>query len=113
MDTDVDDYMLARCARAVSSKLRTAHRGSGEVIIPAGGLPMSLFSREQNVTIGDAPVLNGITLVGKMAVKLKRHVREPRLMVLEGFARCGAGVFAEPMSPGGRTHCSHREERSL
>ena len=46
-----------------------------EMIIPASGLSMLLFSREQGFTIGDAPVLNGITVVAKMAevaVKLKR-----------------------------------------
>src|SRR5262245_25158837 len=43
-----------------------------DVIVPAGGLPMMLFSGE----IDGAPVVNGITLIAKsaeMAVKLRRQ----------------------------------------
>jgi Asp/Glu/hydantoin racemase len=46
-----------------------------EIIIPAGGLPMLLFSREHPFVIDDALVLNGIAVVSKaaeMAVALKR-----------------------------------------
>ena len=38
-----------------------------EVLVPAGGLPMLLFAREKDFTIGAAVVLNGITVVAKMA----------------------------------------------
>jgi Asp/Glu/hydantoin racemase len=43
-----------------------------DVIVPAGGLPMMLFSGE----FDGAPVVNGITLIAKsaeMAVKLRKH----------------------------------------
>ena len=46
-----------------------------EIIIPAGGLPMLLFAREKDLTVGRARVLNGINVVTKtaeMAVKLAR-----------------------------------------
>jgi Asp/Glu/hydantoin racemase len=46
-----------------------------DIIIPAGGLPMLLFSREHPFLIDDAMVLNGIAVVAKaaeMAVALKR-----------------------------------------
>ena len=43
-----------------------------DVIVPAGGLPMMLFSGEMD----GAPVVNGITLIAKsaeMAIKLRQH----------------------------------------
>jgi len=43
-----------------------------DVIVPAGGLPMMLFSGE----FEGAPVVNGVTLVAKtaeMAIKLRKH----------------------------------------
>lgn len=46
-----------------------------EVIIPAGGLPMLLFSNEKDLAIGGGTVLNGITVAtkaAKIAVKLHR-----------------------------------------
>lgn len=82
VDTNVDDYMRAFEDQRAYEDVREQFRRSAqplieegvEVVIPAGGLPMLLFSREQNFTIGDAPVLNGIIVVCKMAevaVKLK------------------------------------------
>ena len=38
-----------------------------EVILPAGGLPMLLFSRERPFVIDGVPVLNGIAVVAKAA----------------------------------------------
>ena len=46
-----------------------------DVIIPGGGIPMVLFSSEQNHVVDGAPVINGVPIVVKMAemaVKLKR-----------------------------------------
>ena len=43
-----------------------------DVIVPAGGLPMMLFSGE----FDSAPVVNGITVIAKsaeMAIKLRSH----------------------------------------
>jgi len=46
-----------------------------DVLIPGGGIPMLLFSQLQQHAVADAPVINGIPIVVKMAemaVKLKR-----------------------------------------
>ena len=54
--------------RAAFVKQVTPLVASGaEVIIPAGGLPMLLFSRERPFVIDGAPVLNGISVVAKAA----------------------------------------------
>ena len=61
-----------------------------EVVIPAGGIPMLLFAREQGFTIRGAPVLSGIPLVVKLAeaaVKLRR---------INGTATSRAGAYAKP-----------------
>jgi Asp/Glu/hydantoin racemase len=60
-----------------------------EVIIPAGGLPMLLFARENDFTIDGAPVLNGIATVAvaaEAALKLRR---------LTGTAVSRRGTFAK------------------
>ncbi len=60
-----------------------------EVIVPAGGLPMLLFAREQKFTIDGAIVLNGIAVIAKaaeMAVKLHR---------LTGVMVSRAGTYAK------------------
>lgn len=46
-----------------------------DILIPAGGIPMLLFSRIHDHRVGPAPVINGIPIVVKMAemaVKLRR-----------------------------------------
>ncbi|NNM01939.1 MAG: hypothetical protein HKO62_14385 [Gammaproteobacteria bacterium] len=46
-----------------------------DVLLPAGGIPMLLFSREHNHAIDGAPVINGIAIAVKMlemAIKLRR-----------------------------------------
>ena len=51
---------------------RTLLAAGADVIVPAGGLPMMLFSGE----FEGAPVVNGVTLVAKtaeMAIKLRKH----------------------------------------
>jgi allantoin racemase len=45
-----------------------------EILIPAGGIPMLLFSAIKGHRVGDAPVINGIPIVVKqaeLAVKLR------------------------------------------
>jgi allantoin racemase len=80
---DADDYMRAfddpRAYEGVREQFRQRSQPlldeGVEVITPACGLPMLLFSQEQDFTIGGATVLNGITVVAKIAevaVKLKR-----------------------------------------
>lgn len=83
MNTDVDDYMRAFEDPQAYDGVREQFREQAEpllemgveVLIPAGGLPMLLFSKEKDFTLGGAPVLNGITVAAKaaeMAVKLAR-----------------------------------------
>ena len=83
INTNVGDYMRAFEDPKVYEEIRDQFCRQieplldmgVEVIIPAGGLPMLLFSRERGFTIGGAIVLNGITIVTKMAemaVKLYR-----------------------------------------
>ncbi len=58
----------------VNSESKPSLEMGVEVIIPAGGLPMLLFAKEKDFTIGGATVLNGITVAAKaaeMAVKLR------------------------------------------
>ena len=82
VDTDVDDYMNAFENEDAYKMVREQFRQQAkplldmgvEVIIPAGGLPMLLFAKEQNFSIEGATVLNGITVAAKsaeMAIKLK------------------------------------------
>jgi allantoin racemase len=57
------------------AQVRPLIEQGAEVIIPAGGLPMLLFSREHPFLIDEAVVLNGIAVVAKaaeMAIALKR-----------------------------------------
>lgn len=83
VNTDVDDYMRGFEDPAAYEAVREQFRKQAgplldmgvEVLVPAGGLPMLLFSREKGFAIGGATVLNGITVTSKMAeaaVKLKR-----------------------------------------
>jgi Asp/Glu/hydantoin racemase len=71
--TDSTSYTQVR--ESFVGQVRPLVEQGAEVIIPAGGLPMLLFSREHPFLIDDALVLNGIAVVAKaaeMAVALKR-----------------------------------------
>jgi Asp/Glu/hydantoin racemase len=82
MKQNVDDFMRAFDDSRAYDEIREQflkeaepllHQGV-EVIVPAGGLTMLLFSEENDFSVGGAPVLNGITVVTKMAelaVKLR------------------------------------------
>lgn len=83
VNTDVDDYMRAFEDAEAYEGVREQFRKQAEplldmgveVLIPAGGLPMLLFSKEKDFTVGGATVLNGITVAAKaaeMAVTLQR-----------------------------------------
>jgi allantoin racemase len=83
LDTNVSDYMRAFEDTNAYEEVREQFcrraepllDSGAEIIIPAGGLPMLLFAREKNFTVGGATVLNGINVVTKMAemaVKLAR-----------------------------------------
>jgi allantoin racemase len=75
INTNVSDYMRAfeepnaykEMRDQLCKQVEPLLNMGVEVIIPAGGLPMPLFSQEKNFTIGGAIVLNGITVVTKMA----------------------------------------------
>jgi hypothetical protein len=56
-------------------QVRPLVAAGADVIIPAGGLPMLLFSRERGFTVDGAPILSGIPQVAKaaeMALALQR-----------------------------------------
>jgi Asp/Glu/hydantoin racemase len=63
--TDTATYASVRAEFVAQVKPLIA--AGAEVIIPAGGLPMMLFARENPFVIDDAPVLNGIAVVAKAA----------------------------------------------
>jgi allantoin racemase len=75
LDTNVSDYMRAFEDTSAYEEVRAQFcrhaeplvDSGAEIIIPAGGLPMLLFAREKNFTVGGATVLNGINVVTKMA----------------------------------------------
>jgi allantoin racemase len=66
----------AEVRREFVDQVRPLVAAGAEVVIPAGGLPMLLFSRESGFEIDGAPVLNGIAVAAKaaeMALDLRRH----------------------------------------
>jgi hypothetical protein len=75
MKAFTDSASYAQVRESFVAQVRPLVEQGAEVIIPAGGLPMLLFSRERPFLIDDALVLNGIAVVAKtveMAVALKR-----------------------------------------
>jgi Asp/Glu/hydantoin racemase len=75
MQAFTDDTSYTQVRQNFVDQVRPLVEQGAEVIIPAGGLPMLLFSREHPFLIDDALVLNGIAVVAKaaeMAVALKR-----------------------------------------
>jgi len=80
VDAKVSDFIDAFADKAAYDSLypkwerecRTLLAAGADVIVPAGGLPMMLFSGE----FEGAPVVNGITVIAKsaeMAIKLRKH----------------------------------------
>ncbi len=71
--TDEEAYVQARAEFV--EQVRPLVAAGADVIIPAGGLPMLLFSREHGFAVDGAPVLSGIPQVAKaaeMALALRR-----------------------------------------
>lgn len=71
--TDEAAYQAAR--EDFVREVRPLVAAGAEVIVPAGGLPMLLFSRERGFAVDGAPVLSGIPQVAKaaeMALSLHR-----------------------------------------
>ena len=90
--TDAGEYAAVR-ADFIRQVKPLLERGC-DVLIPAGGLPMLLFSQEQPFLIDGAVVLEGIATVMKateMALALHR---------LTGVAASRSGLYAR--APGGR-----------
>ena len=98
IDTSLADFMQAFATDAGYRTVRDRFQSQvaplvaegADVIIPAGGLPMLLFSRERDFRIDGAPVLNGIALAVKLAevaVKLRR---------INGTGVSRAGSYAKP-----------------
>jgi Asp/Glu/hydantoin racemase len=70
-----DNASYAQARENFVGQVRPLIEQGAEIIIPAGGLPMLLFSREHPFVIDGALVLNGVAVVAKaaeMAVALKR-----------------------------------------
>jgi Asp/Glu/hydantoin racemase len=70
-----DEASYAKVRDEFVSQVRPLVLGGAEVILPAGGLPMLLFSREHPFLIDGALVLNGIAVVAKateMSISLRR-----------------------------------------
>jgi allantoin racemase len=76
MKAFTEEATYAEERREFVDQMRPLVAAGAEVVIPAGGLPMLLFSREQGFEIDGAPVLNGIAVAAKaaeMALELRRH----------------------------------------
>lgn len=85
-----DSGSFERILRQFREQAQPLVDGGVEVIIPAGGLPMLLFSRITHFTVGPAVVLNGLAVLAKMAelaVTLRR---------LNGTGVSRAATFAKP-----------------
>lgn len=98
MQTTPAHYMRAfaeeEAYRDVLAQFREQARplldAGADVLIPAGGLPMLLLSREEGLAIDGAPVMNGINVLVAMAaaaVRLKR---------LDGLAVSRRSNFRKP-----------------
>jgi allantoin racemase len=75
MHAFTDDASYARVREQFVTQVKPLVAAGAEVILPAGGLPMLLFSREHPFLIDGALVLNGIAVVAKaaeMAIALRR-----------------------------------------
>src|SRR5258708_26804106 len=83
MEASISDYMEAFTSTTKKSELQSIFErevrrlidSGADVIVPTGGIPMMLFSKEPDAHLDGAPIVNGVTVVIKaaeMAVKLKR-----------------------------------------
>jgi Asp/Glu/hydantoin racemase len=69
------DIVAARVAQLFADQARPLVAKGCDVLIPAGGIPMLLFSSIKNHTVDGAPIINGIPILLKhaeTAVKLRR-----------------------------------------
>jgi len=75
IDSFASDAAKAKLAPKWEKECRTLLDAGADVIVPAGGLPMMLFGAERGANIDGAPIVNGVTLVAKMA-ELAVRLRE-------------------------------------
>lgn len=79
-------------ARLFAAQARPLVAQGVEVLIPGGGIPMLLFSRERDHRVDGAPVLNGIPVAVKTAETMVRL----RRLTGQGVSRVGAFVKPPP-----------------
>jgi Asp/Glu/hydantoin racemase len=97
IDTQVETYMQAFEHEQAFQKVKADFsreagllvEAGAEVIIPAGGLPMLLLSRDREFTVQGATVLNGIATVTVMAEAMLQFSR------LTGVSASRKGTFAK------------------
>ena len=98
MDFTPGDFMKAfdsdehyqKIKSAFSAQAKALIKNGIEVLLPAGGIPMLLLSKEPGFQVDGVPVLDGLSLLVKateMAVDLRR---------LSGTAVSRAGAFVQP-----------------
>jgi len=92
-----DDASYAKVRADFVAQVRPLVAAGAEVIIPAGGLPMLLFSRERPFLIDAAPVLNGIAVAAKAAEMTLALSRLTGLVVSRRgtYAKASAACVAE------------------
>ncbi|TAJ35351.1 MAG: hypothetical protein EPO67_04670 [Reyranella sp.] len=100
MKAFTEEATYAEVRREFVDQVRPLVAAGAEVVIPAGGLPMLLFSRESGFAIDGAPVMNGIAVAAKaaeMALDLRRHTGAV-VSRRGGYARASADAVREFMS---------------
>jgi Asp/Glu/hydantoin racemase len=107
MEASISDYMEAFASPAKKLELQTIFEREArrlidcgaDVIVPTGGIPMMLFGNEPDANVDGAPIVNGVTVVIKMAemaVKLKRlGVPDISRIPQSGFALPSAQTLDE------------------
>jgi len=98
VDAKVSDFIDAFADEKAYGKLellwtrecRKLLDAGADVIVPAGGLPMMLFGAESGANFEGAPIVNGITLLAKMAetaIKLRRVAGMAKVSRRSNYAR--------------------------
>ncbi len=93
-----DDAVRAAVLARFEAEAAPLLAAGAEVLIPAGGLPMLLLCRDPDLRVGGAPVLNGVSVLLKLAeaaVKLRRS---------DGIAVSRVGSFAKASPEGLREY---------
>ena len=75
IDSFASEDAKRRLAPKWERECRVLLDAGADVIVPAGGLPMMLFGGERGANIDGAPIVNGVTLIAKMA-ELAVRLRE-------------------------------------